>query len=446
MPRATLAGTVLASSRRLIGPPHMTTPPHANPGPDHADRAQNPLIGRGAAPRWSTYTVTFLGSLGTGAVMNGLYFLSTNVYDFGRVANWTLAIVASVAYVLAALYSGPAIRCIQRAVPGCSMRTILAVQTAMMALACALPYFVQQAWTIWVFGIVYSVLSGALWPIVESFLSGGRRGSELRRATGGFNIVWSLAVAFSFWGMALIIEQAPLRIIALLGLVHLLTLPLLAAFPREPGRHHELHAYHDPAEAERYRRLLHGFRLLLLVSYAAMSAIGPVLPLRLTELEVPLARQTLIASIWMTVRIAVFALMMVWGGWHGRIRTMVWSSAAMLSGFALAMVGPGLISVMAGLALLGIGVGAAYSAAIYYAMEVGDAAVDAGGKHEALIGVGYLAGPGLSLIAAAGIKAGWIANPVWLDVAAAIAVSGLAVVLIALAFWLARPRRESVNL
>jgi hypothetical protein len=49
-----------------------------------------------------------------------------------------------------------------------------------------------------------------------------------------------------------------------------------------------------------------------------------------------------------------------------------------------------------------------YSAALYYAMEVGQAEVEAGGKHEALIGLGYTGGPACGLLAGLAVQAGWI--------------------------------------
>ena len=49
--------------------------------------------------------------------------------------------------------------------------------------------------------------------------------------------------------------------------------------------------------------------------------------------------------------------------------------------------------------VLGAGIGSAYAAALYYAMEVGDAQVDAGGAHEAMIGIGYMGGPLAALVA-----------------------------------------------
>jgi hypothetical protein len=64
---------------------------------------------------------------------------------------------------------------------------------------------------------------------------------------------------------------------------------------------------------------------------------------------------------------------------------------------------------VAGLGLFGIGMGTIYCSALYYAMSVGKAEVDAGGKHEALIGLGYGAGPICGLVAIAAANAGWLA-------------------------------------
>jgi hypothetical protein len=46
-----------------------------------------------------------------------------------------------------------------------------------------------------------------------------------------------------------------------------------------------------------------------------------------------------------------------------------------------------------GFGTFGAGLGVVYHAALYYAMSVGLAEVDAGGTHEALIGGGYALGP-----------------------------------------------------
>jgi hypothetical protein len=52
----------------------------------------------------------------------------------------------------------------------------------------------------------------------------------------------------------------------------------------------------------------------------------------------------------------------------------------------------------AGLVALGLGQGAIYYSAIYYGLAVGAAEVEAGGIHEALVGMGYFIGPGIGLL------------------------------------------------
>ena len=75
------------------------------------------------------------------------------------------------------------------------------------------------------------------------------------------------------------------------------------------------------------------------------------------------------------------------GGWCG-----------LLGSFALWLLAPragecGMGVMLMGLAGFGASQALIYLGALYYAMEVGAAAVDAGGMHEALIGLGYTIGP-----------------------------------------------------
>ena len=69
----------------------------------------------------------------------------------------------------------------------------------------------------------------------------------------------------------------------------------------------------------------------------------------------------------------------------------------MLGGFGVVLAAPGVPVVLAGLVAFGIGHGALYYASLYYGMSAGADAVESGGKHEAVIGAGYLAGPVLAL-------------------------------------------------
>ena len=352
---------------------------------------------------------TFVNSLGTGVVTNGIFFLTRQAYGFGDAANYTLGIVFAAMYIAGAVAVGPLLTRLAARTDAISHRAILIALMLVLGSACLLPWGVhdpeggRSAWSIWVLAVIYGPLTGSLWPVVEAYLSGERRGGVLRSATGWFNIVWASAVVLAFWVMAPYVEAHPLAIVAAVGVLHVLSIPVLARFPRDPGRHLD-HADHEPHPPV-YRDLLRTFRVLLPASYVLSTSIGPFMPGALDRMNVPTAWQTPLTATWLATRVAVFALMGLVHRWHGRWSTAVHGSAALLIGYAIVVLAPrvfepgpaGVTALILGLAVFGVGMGIVYSAALYYALEVGQAEVSAGGMHEALIGVGYLIGPAIML-------------------------------------------------
>ena len=98
------------------------------------------------------------------------------------------------------------------------------------------------------------------------------------------------------------------------------------------------------------------------------------------------------------VRLLTFILLICWPGWHGRASVLVISVLAMPAGFFIVLFAGNLTMALAGQFLFGLSCGLVYYAALYYAMVVSNASVDAGGKHEGLIGLGFVIGPGAGLI------------------------------------------------
>ncbi|MEM7622188.1 MAG: hypothetical protein AAF235_03195 [Planctomycetota bacterium] len=388
--------------------PNRVTPALGGPA-----RAQPP-VRYPVAPLWAVLGFTFAGSLGTGVVANGIYFLTRSAYAFDRERNFLLGLVFGVVYIAGAATVGPGIRRAARFVPGLSQRGLLAGLTVCLGGVCLLPRGVALAegsalppeWTIWVCITTQAALTGALWPIVESFLSGGRRGQHLRRATGRFNVVWSVALVVAFWGMTpLLAIGRPIEVISALGAVHLLSLLFIARLPREPAAHphHDIEP-HPPV----YRDLLVVFRWLLPTSYIVMSTLSTMLPSLLDRAGVEARWAAPLAATWMTARVLTFIVFERWHGWHGRWWVAVLGLTGVLVGFAACVLapawfrgsaaGPTLAVILGGLALFGLAQGLIYLGALYYAMEVGSAEVDAGGTHESLIGVGYTVGPACGLL------------------------------------------------
>jgi hypothetical protein len=223
---------------------------------------------------------------------------------------------------------------------------------------------------------------------------------------GLFNVAWSSAIVLATWAMAYVLESNPLAAVLAMGLVHLACIPLVLLWlPAIPGEHpHGAHAA-PPV----YHRLLAVFRVQLPMSYLVLCALSPYLPTITRELGLELGASALVASVWLAARAATFALLQRWHGWHGRWATAYVGCALLLSGFASAVLSPpiarisdpavGTTALILGLLVFGAGMGTIYCSALYYAMEVGSAEVQAGGTHEALIGAGYMGGP-LCLLAA----------------------------------------------
>jgi MFS family permease len=386
---------------------------------------------------------TFLNSCGSAILNAGIFFIARNQYGFDDTQRFLLGLLYGVIYIPAAFYVGPLLRRLARR--GVGPRSLLIALMAGMGLICLLPAIasalgVRGSWPLWVLVAVYSPLSGALWANVESYLAGGRSGHTLRAATGKFNITWSTSIVVTLLLVSPAVEKHSLLVLGAMSIVHALCIAvLLLGFRPSPGEHaHEDHS----AAPEIYARLLAVCRLLLPMSFLLMSVVAPVLPTIVAGLGIAEAWGLTIAAVWPAARVTVFFLMERWHGWHGRWWPIAASGALLLACFAGIVLSPslGLTALLLALVGFGIGMGVIYCAALYYAMEVSDSGVDAGGTHEAMIGLGYTLGPICGLIPAGLVAAGTIPGPArdgWM-----IGLAGALAAVVALAA-LAKGRRHA---
>lgn len=399
---------------------------------------------------------TWLNSLATSVTFNGIFFIAYIAFPAFKAnpaLNFGLGVLMGVTYVVGALAAGPVLKLLGtggRLTRRLTHRRTLVLIMLLMAAFNCLPVAAvalaggkpaDASWSVWVFIAAYSPLSGFLWPLVEAYLSGGREGGALRRATGKFNVTWSSAAFLAFWAVVpfqreLSDPSAPtvaetlfaLAPLTVMSLVQLVSIALLGAFPTAPAAHGPVAAAPVSGFPPVYRALLAAHRVLLPVAYLVMYALLPVLPTLLASVGVVAGGATAAASMWPAVRVASFMVLERWRGWVGTWVPALAGSALVVLGFAACMSAPlfglappveaqvpplsvaGLLAVLLGLAAFGAGVALLYSAALYYAMEVGSAQVEAGGMHEAMIGVGYTLGPLCGLVPALGSNLGWIGD------------------------------------
>jgi hypothetical protein len=381
-----------------------------------SDQAGVPSLSAGKSPLWAVLVFSWISSLGTGLTANGIYFLTKHAYRFDVVENYALGLAMGLTYIVGALGASPLLRAARRR--GGSTRVALGAVLVALAAVCFLPLLFPPRgehpahWPIWTLIVLYQPMSGALWPMLEGYLSGGRSGRELRSALGIWNITWCSALVVALWAMGPMVERHAPALMASLGVGHALSILLLWPLGREPGVHLEgEHEPHPPV----YERLLTVFRVLLPTSYIVLTALSPYLPAALSAMGVRGEWQTPFAATWTFARVIMFFALQRWHGWHGRWWPAIAAVVLLLGGFGGAVLAPRLGSaswpvMFAGLFAFGCGMAAIYTGSLYYAMEVERADVDAGSTHEALIGVGYAGGPACGLFAAFAAHVGVIGS------------------------------------
>jgi hypothetical protein len=334
--------------------------------------------------------VTALGSVSGGVFWTGVFFLTREDYGFSPAENLVLALVMGTGYALVARSAGR----IGTALERFGVRGLLALALVAWAASAALPAVVTTPWGICCGAVLGAAIPGVIWPVVESFLGGGRHGAELRRVLGPFNLTWTLSTALPLLVFPWLTRWHPLGPLLLCAATNLAAVFALAALPRRPAPPHPEHA--EAAVGREYPALLVASRWLLPLSYLLLSVLSPILPHRLAHLGLTVDA-ALVAATWMVARFLTLGVMTLLPFWHGRWSTLVAGGAALMAGVALTLLGGSLALVMFGLALFGAGLGVTYFCSIYYSLAVGHAAVEAGGGFEALIGVGYMLGPVVGL-------------------------------------------------
>lgn len=365
------------------------------------------------APLYAVLAFTAFNSFAAGTTSTGIFFVTRNAYEFSATANYGLGLLFGLGYTFGALASGPTLRRIRAAFPTLSSRALLALVVGSLSLLCSLPVLLPSPSTVWAMLGVYAAICGMLWPIVQTYLSGGRAAGDLQRAVGVFNLTWSSTLVVSFWLIAPVLKNHPLAVLGGVALVHLASFAFLVPLGREPGSTPPVSAEAPTAVAKSF---LVAHRVLLASAYLVMYALIPFLPTLLDEIGVARLWQTPLTSTWLITRVVTFYLLLRSPRWRGRNWPAVAGTTCMVAGFALTVLASwwdahaiAIAQFALGLAAFGVGVAVLYFAALFYALEAGRAKVDAGGRHEAMIGAGYTFGPLCGLVAYEAASFGWIA-------------------------------------
>ena len=132
--------------------------------------------------------LTFTESFATILLERGLYFYTYDRLAFSTSANLTLALIFGLMYAAGAWSA-------HRLCQHISERTLFALLTAGLLIAHLAIGFWPTATGCMVGFPLVGLLSGAKWPIIETYVTAGCTPRKAIAAIGRFNVSWALAVS-----------------------------------------------------------------------------------------------------------------------------------------------------------------------------------------------------------------------------------------------------------
>lgn len=338
--------------------------------------------------------ITFIESLATICVERGIYFFGAQRLGFSDTENLWLALAFGVAYVIGSISSHKTtLRLTEKRLLNATILAQLLVHLGLAKFQTSAGVFVGATLIGW--------LNGLKWPVVESYVSAGQSPAQVARAIGRFNVSWASAVPLTLAVAGKIIEVWPAGLFIIPAAINAVSLLLV-----KPLEAHPLHlpAGHpdrpSPSMLSRYARLLTASRWLMIVSYASLWVLAALMPriFGADRLGFSVAAATALSGVVDVMRVTAFIILGQWRKWHGKGFPIALGLLGLPVGFLMVLFGANVYMVLAGELLFGFMAGMIYFAALYYAMVVQNASVDAGGAHEGLIGLGFAIGPAAGLI------------------------------------------------
>jgi predicted MFS family arabinose efflux permease len=332
------------------------------------------------------------------------YFFTEKKFGFGNKTNLILAAIAGLVYVPAAIFGG---RFGQRA----GYFKGLKVGFIVMMTALSVGLFVDSPAGQIAVMLVTNIGMCFTWPTLEALASEGESYDGLQRSIGIYNIVWAGTAALAYFCGGAMLDKfglnsmfyVPITVqLVQLGLTfwlenktrHESRQPAPVARTEEAKVSGEL----NPRPIAKARGFLRMAWLANPFSYIAANTLIAVMPGVANRLGLSTTLAGVYCSLWCFARMGAFFGLWFWPSWHYRFRWLLGAYLALIGTFAMILMIPNLVIVMAAQLILGGALGLIYYSSLFYSMDVGDTKGDHGGIHEAMIGLGQCVGPAVGAI------------------------------------------------
>ncbi len=251
----------------------------------------------------------------------------------------------------------------------------------------------------------YSIVLLFTWPALEALVSENETPAGVQHMVGIYNTTWAAAAAFAYFTGGKLYDWSPRGAVfwlpaALCGFQLLFVLylarqaaklagPRAQTAPTE-GHHPEAAAFRQPVRPKTFLKMAW---LANPFAYVAINTLIAVIPGLAQKLALSPTRVGLFCSVWFFGRLAAFALLWQWTGWHYRFRWLVTAFVLLIASFGTILLSTQLWLVVAAQIFFGLATGVIYYSSLFYSMDVGETKGEHGGLHEAAIGAGIFAGP-----------------------------------------------------
>jgi MFS family permease len=334
------------------------------------------------------------------------YFYTQHQYGFGNKANLALAASSGATYAVCCFFTG---KFAQRY----GYFTALKVGFITMAVAMVTGLLLATA-TGQVFVFVLTVVGMCFtWPTLEALVSEGESRAGVQHMVGVYNVVWAATAAVAnFTGGAILAHfgfkslfYVPLAILLsqtgltlwLEGQASRNTMDVgLTASAEERPQKPRTEDHPHPPTAGTFLRLSWMANPFAYIAINTLVAVMPGIALRL-GLSTTLAG--FCGSVWCFSRLAAFASLWLWNGWHYQFRWLLLAYVCLGGSFITILLAPNVIQLVLAQLVFGGAAGLIYFSSLFYSMDVGDTKGEHGGFHEAAIGIGNFAGPAVGAVA-----------------------------------------------
>jgi predicted MFS family arabinose efflux permease len=148
--------------------------------------------------------------------------------------------------------------------------------------------------------------------------------------------------------------------------------------------------HQGPPEAKRFLRMAWVANPF---AYVAINTLIAVVPGVARRLELSTMVAGFCCSVWCFARLAAFAVLWRWNGWHYRFRWLLLAYLGLVGSFAAVVLAPSLTMLVLAQLIFGATVGLIYYSSLFYSMDRSETKGEHGGIHEAVIGLGNCTGP-----------------------------------------------------